>query len=42
MLPINDAGEPDYAYMEQYTKNLMFRKYKQFLLFLDRSEEKAK
>lgn len=42
MLPMDDDGEPDYAYMEQYAKNMMLRKYKQFLQFLDRSEEKAK
>lgn len=30
MLPIDDVGEPDYAYMEQYTKNMMLRKYKLF------------
>ena len=23
MLPVNDAGHPDYEYMEQYIKNLM-------------------
>lgn len=42
MLPVTDSGEPDYAYMEQYAKNMMLRKYKQFLSFLDRSEETAK
>ena len=36
MLPINDSGEPDYEYMEQYAKNMMLRKYKQYLTFLDR------
>lgn len=42
MLPVDDDGEPDYAYMAQYTKNLMLRKYKQFLRFLDRAEGKVK
>lgn len=31
---------PDYEYMEQYAKNLMLRKYKQYLDYLD-SKEKA-
>lgn len=35
MLPINDSGNPDYAYMEQYAKNMMLRKYRQYLKFLD-------
>lgn len=42
MLPVDDDGKPDYAYMEQYAKNMMLRKHKQFLSFLDRSEENAK
>ena len=42
MLPVDDDGKPDYAYMEQYAKNMMLRKYKQFLSFLERSEENAK
>ena len=36
MLPIDDDGNPDYAYMEQYTKNMMLRKYEQYLAFIDR------
>lgn len=35
MLPITDSGEPDYKYMEQYAKNMMLKKYKQYLTFLD-------
>lgn len=35
MLPVNDQGQPDYAYMEQYTKNMMYKKYQQYLEFLD-------
>lgn len=31
MLPITSDGKPDYAYMEQYTKNLMLRKYYEYL-----------
>jgi type I restriction-modification system DNA methylase subunit len=38
MLPIADSGEPDYAYMEQYSKNLMRRKYEQYLAFLDKQQ----
>lgn len=33
MLPVTDFGEPDYEYMEQYTKNMMLRKYQQYLTF---------
>ena len=36
MLPIDDNGEPDYTYMEQYAKNMMLKKYKQYLAFLTR------
>ena len=35
MLPVNVAGEPDFEYMEQYSKNMMLRKYQQYLAFLD-------
>lgn len=35
MLPITNNGEPDFKYMEQYSKNMMLRKYKQYLTFLD-------
>ena len=31
MLPSDEHGNPDYGYMEQYTKNLMLRKYQQYL-----------
>lgn len=34
MLPITDSGELDYEYMEQYSKNMMLRKYQQYLTFL--------
>lgn len=36
MLPIDDSGEPDYEYMEQYVKNMMLRKYQQYLEFINR------
>ncbi len=41
MLPVTDGGMPDYEYMEQYAKNMMLRKYKQYLAYLD-SKEKTK
>lgn len=34
MLPVTDSSEPDYEYMEQYSKNMMLRKYQQYLTFL--------
>lgn len=42
MLPINADGQPDFAYMEQYAKNLMLKKYKQYLTFLDAKEKSDK
>lgn len=36
VLPSNNAGEPDYEYMEQYAKNVMLKKYKQYLAYLDK------
>lgn len=38
MLPVTESDDPDYAYMEQYTKNMMLRKYKQYLAYLDSKE----
>ena len=29
-LPITENGEPDYAFMENYTRNLMLKKYKKY------------
>lgn len=34
LLPVDDEGNPDYDYMEQYTKNLMIKKYKQYLRYI--------
>lgn len=39
MLPVTDAGEPDYEYMEQYSKNMMLRKYQQYLTFLQQRSD---
>lgn len=36
MLPVNDSGEPDYEYMEQYARNMMIRKYRQYIDYLER------
>ncbi|WP_322353819.1 restriction endonuclease subunit S [Paratractidigestivibacter sp.] len=36
MLPVTSAGKPDYEYMEQYTKNMMLRKYEQYFEYLDK------
>lgn len=35
MLPIDETGNPDYMYMEQYAKNIMIRKYNQYLNFIN-------
>ena len=37
MLPVAPSGEPYWDYMEQYAKNLMKRKYEQYLAYLDGS-----
>lgn len=39
MLPVADSGEPDYEYMEQYSKNMMLRKYRQYLTFLQQHSD---
>ena len=33
LLPVNSAGNPDYAYVESYIKKLMHRKYSEYLEF---------
>ena len=38
MLPVDGAGEPDWAYMEQYVKNMMAKKLRQFQAFLGAGE----
>ena len=35
LLPTTNEGEPDWDYMEQYAKNLMLKKYQQYLEFLE-------
>lgn len=39
-VPVTDSGEPDYAFMEQYGKMLVARKYKQYLDYLDSQKTK--
>ena len=39
MLPVTDTGKPDYDYMAQYAKNMMLRKYEQYLTFIDSRED---
>lgn len=36
MLPVTAEDKPDYEYMEQYAKNMMLCKYKQYIAFIDR------
>lgn len=36
LLPINNDGEPDYEYMEQYIRNMMIRKCQDYLNYLDK------
>lgn len=33
MVPVNDLGDPDYEYMEQYIKNIMIKKYKDYITY---------
>lgn len=39
MLPVDEDDNPNFNYMEQYAKNLMLKKYKQYLAFLDSKEK---
>ncbi|MCM1438011.1 MAG: restriction endonuclease subunit S [Roseburia sp.] len=39
LVPINSDGKPDYLYMEQYAKNMMLKKYQQYLAFLETREK---
>lgn len=38
MLPMNNDDAPDFDYMERYAKNMMLKKYKQYLAFLDKKK----
>lgn len=35
LLPVNNGDNPDYEYMEQYIKNIMFEQYSRYLQFLE-------
>lgn len=39
MIPVDDNGNPDYAFMEQYGKMLVARKYQQYLDYLGSSND---
>lgn len=39
LLPVDQQGSPDYAYMEQYGKKLMLQKYQQYLQYLNTSSK---
>ncbi len=41
MLPVTTDGIPDYEYMEQYAKNMMLKKYQQYLAYLDSKDKKS-
>ena len=34
MLPVNECGTPDYEYMEQYSKNLLYKKLQSYVNFV--------
>ena len=38
MLPVNSHGEPDYEYMEQFVKNIEYKKRKKYLDYLDQKK----
>lgn len=38
MLPVDDKGNPDYEYMEQYAHNKMLAKYKDYLQYANNLE----
>jgi len=42
MLPVCDNGTPDFEYMEQYAKDLMLKKYKQYRAFLETKDKGAR
>lgn len=36
LLPINTKGQPDYKYMEQYIKNMKYKRIKKYLDYIDK------
>ena len=41
MLPIVKEGTPDFKYMEQYGKNMMLKKYQQYLKYINSSANES-
>ena len=37
LLPVNEKEDPDYEYIEQYTKNIMYKKNKQYLDYINKN-----
>lgn len=35
LLPLNDKGEPDYEYMEKYSKNLLCEKIQMYIKYIE-------
>ena len=35
MLPVTDGGEPDFDYMEAFTKNIVANQYRKYLNYID-------
>lgn len=35
LLPLNDEGEPDYEYMEKYSKNLLCEKIQRYIKYVE-------
>ena len=35
LLPLNDKGEPDYEYMEKYSKNLLYEKIQMYIKYIE-------
>jgi hypothetical protein len=42
LLPINEKSEPDYNYMEKYISNMMIKKYKEYIEFVQSKQIVAK
>ena len=39
MLPVNEKKEPDFEYMEQYIKNITYKKINQYLNYLEKKNQ---
>lgn len=38
ILPITQCGEPDYQFMENYIKNIMIKKYNNYLKYIENAK----